>query len=52
MLSSQTVVAPIDTLTHYPTTEANLRWLEYIVQDFTSGAISIDEAVDLILKTQ
>ena len=53
MLSSLTVFAPIDTLSHYfPSESANFLWLEYVIQGIRLGEISTEEAADLILRTQ
>jgi hypothetical protein len=52
MLSSPTIFAPINTLSHYiPSESANLLWLEYVVQGIRLGEISTEDAADIILRT-
>lgn len=53
MISSLTAFAPIYTLSHsFPSDAARAGWLEYVLLDFATGELSIDDARDLILKTQ
>jgi hypothetical protein len=51
MLSSQTVVAPIDTLSiEIPSPDD--WWLVYVGRDIEDGILSDDEALELIENTQ
>lgn len=52
MLSSQTIIPQIDTLSHdISTPAAKLGWYTYLLQDYVSGAITSDQLFELLDAT-
>ncbi len=51
MLSSQTVIPQIDTLSPPFPSEADKAWFTYLLQDYLAGRISPDEVTELLTET-